>query len=198
MDVTFSLDPQPCQFEEGRGIVVLLERLGLRLESGCFGFELPLRVGDPQRLDFHFRPAAGSRLALDAFGADLLRFGRRAGARQRRLRFELGGGLAGLRLGDRVHAHHCGLALLVNSARFSGFAGHDNFDLAGAFGVGDHPHRFDDVLGLLALCGAGEPLGFGEFELAVFRGQRDFSVALGLLAGQGTARCRCVRVRLPC
>ena len=120
MDVAFGLDPQPWQFEEGRRIVVLLQRLGLRLDSRCLGFELTLRIGDAQRLDFHFRPAAGARLALDAFGADFLRFGRRAGARQCRLRFELGGGLARLRLGDRVHAHHGRLALFVDPPRFGG------------------------------------------------------------------------------
>ena len=113
-------------------------------------------------------------------------------------RFEFGGGLARLGLRDRVHAHDLRLALLVDAARLRGFARLDDLDLAGAFGVGDHTHRFHRVFRLLALRRAGEPLGLGDLELAVLRGQRDLAVALRLLAGQKALDVACVRVRLPC
>ena len=198
MNVALGLDPQPGQLEEGRRLVVFLERFGLGFEAGRLGFELTLRVGDAKRLDLHLGAPACARLALDAFGADLLRLGRGAGADQRRLGLKFGGGLARLRLGDRVHAHDRGLALLVDAARLGGLAGLDDLDLAGALGVRDHAHGFGAMLGLLALRRAAEALGFGDFQLARLGRERDLAVALGLLASRGSARYRCARARLPC
>ena len=184
MNVAFRFDPQPCQLEEGRGLVVLLERFGLGLKPGRFGFELPLGVGDAQLLDFHLGAAARPRLALDAFGADLLRFGGGAGAGHGRFGLELGGKLAGLGLGDRMHAHDLRLALFVDAPRLGGFPHLDDLDLTGALGVRHHAHRFDGVLGLLALGGADEPLGFRDLQLPGLGGERDLAVALRLLAGE--------------
>ena len=184
MHVAICLNPEPGQFEKRRRFVVFLERFRLRLDAGRFGFELTLRIGDAEHFDFHFCPPASSGFALDAFGADFLRFSRRARTRQGRLRLKLGGRLARLRLSHRVHARHRGLAFFVDPPRLGRLSSHYDLDLAGALGVGNNPHRLDGVLGPLAVRGAGEALGLGDLKLPRLGGKRDLAVALGVLSGE--------------
>ena len=97
-----------------------------------------------------------------------------------------------------VHAHDLRLAFLVDAARFGGSCRLDDLNLTRALGIRHHAHRLDSVLGLLALGRAGEPLGFRDLQFAGLGGERNFAVALRLLAGQESVRCRCARARLPC
>ena len=184
MHVPFGGDVQLGQLQEGGGLVVFLQGIGLGLDPLGFGLKHALAVGGAQGVDLHLRPSHGPRLAFDSHRGDLLGLAVGVGPHQRGLGLLPGGVAPGFRLGQHVHLGDLGLVGLVDFPGVGLGLGLQALHLAAPPGVRDEPHRFRIVFGLQLLGGDLQPLDFRLFQFAGLVGGGDLALLFLQFAGQ--------------